>query len=208
MVARSRTTRTHSELKIAEAGLALIAAGAVVIAGAGIGCTQRNDSPAPAAEHADCRRGGSDPAEIASLEGAFLLQMSAEEGPQAETTAEGTLTLLRRDSASVPFYGWTSIDLESIGAHRLGDLASRDPSAPGVLVLTGPVTDGATVAPAVVLRLGSQANREEIVRFDGAFTALYVRWIEENGFGGNWASGVRGPEATGEFCAMRVSPPR
>jgi hypothetical protein len=195
-------------LKIAEAGLALIAAGAVVIAGAGLGCAPRNDSPPPAADRADCRRSGSDPAGVASLEGEFLLQMSAVEGPRAETAAEGTLTLIRRDSASVPFYGWTSIDVESIGAHRLGDPASRDPSAPGVLVLTGPATEGATGAPAIVLRLGSQANRADIIRFDGAFTALYVRWIEEDGFGGDWASGVRGPEATGDFCAMRVSPPR
>jgi hypothetical protein len=195
-------------LKIAEAGLALITAGAVVIAGAGLGCTPRNDSPAPAAERADCRRGVSDPAGVESLEGEFLLRMSADEGSPTGREAEGKLTLLRRDSASVPFYGWTTIDVEQIGAHRLGDPASQDRLAPGVLALTSMVAPEATGDSAIVLRLGSQANRADIIRFDGAFTALYVRWIEEDGFGGDWASGIRGPETTGQFCAVRISASR
>lgn len=195
-------------MKITEAGLALIAAGAVVIASAGLGCAPRNDSPPPAADRADCRRSGSDPAGVASLEGEFSLQMSAAKGPRIGSEAEGGLTLLRRDSTTVPFYGWTSVDLEQIGAQRLGDPGSRDRLAPGVLVLESDAASDSTGPPAIVLRLGSQANRADIIRFDGAFTALYVRWIEEDGFGGDWASGVRGPEATGDFCAMRVSPPR
>ncbi len=108
-----------------------------------------------------------------------------------------------RDSSGVPFYGWTDLDLAGVGAHELGDPGSRDISAPGVLVLvTSDASDPARVR-SVTLRIGSQANRSDLLRFDGAFTALYVRWIDDDGFGGDWGSGVTGPEVTGTFCAVR-----
>jgi hypothetical protein len=53
------------------------------------------------------------------------------------------------------------------------------------------------------LRLGSLANQLDLVRFDGGYTALHVRWVAPGGFGGDWSSGVRGPEAEGYFCAAR-----
>jgi hypothetical protein len=107
----------------------------------------------------------------------------------------------------VPFYGWTDISPDDIGAHRLGDPSSPDRSAPGVLVLTSPDAANPGKPGSITLRIGSQANRSDIVRFDGAYTALYVRWIETGAFGGNWSSGVTGPEAEGEFCAVRSSSP-
>ena len=192
-------------MKIADAGLALIAAGAVVIAGAGLGCTPRNES-LPAIERPECRQGGSGPSGLESLEGKFLLRMSADTGNRMGYEAEGSLTLIRRDSTNVPLSGWTTVDPAKIGAYRLGDPASRDPAAPGVLVLTRPGTPGAQESHSTVLRLGSQANRSDIIRFDGAYTALHVRWIEKDEFGGDWASGVQGTEASGEFCAVRVPP--
>ena len=95
--------------------------------------------------------------------------------------------------------------LEQVGAHRLGDPGSQDRSAPGVLVLTSPAAAGPAGPASITLRLGSQANRSDIIRFDGAYTALYVRWVADDSFGGEWASGITGPEAKGEFCAVRAS---
>ena len=118
-------------------------------------------------------------------------------------SANGSLMLVQRDSVGVPFYGWTDIYLETVGAHRLGDLSSASPRAPGVLVLTSPASPDPDAAGSVTLRLGSNANQEGLLLFDGAYTALYVRWIERDAFGGEWASGVQGPEASGSFCAVR-----
>ncbi|MEJ2548948.1 MAG: hypothetical protein P8125_14230 [Gemmatimonadota bacterium] len=189
-------------MRIVATGLARVAAGAVILAGAVAGCTQRSEPP-PVLERTECRKGGAPPSGLESLEGAFELWMSADNGSRNGYEAKGRLTLNRRDSVDVPFYGWTTLDPEQVGAHRLGDPASRDPDAPGVLVLANSDSPDSDGSSSIVLRLGSQANRSDIVRFDGAFTALYVRWIEENGFGGDWASGIRGPEVAGEFCAVR-----
>ncbi|MEJ2546792.1 MAG: hypothetical protein P8125_03140 [Gemmatimonadota bacterium] len=192
-------------MKITEAGLVWVAAGAVILAGAAAGCTPRNESLS-VIERPECRQGGSGLSGVESLEGEFLLRMSADTGNQRGYETEGHLTLIRRDSTNVPLSGWTTLDPAKIGAYRVGDPGSRDPAAPGVLVLTRPGTPGAQESYTAVLRLGSQANRSDIIRFDGAFTALYVRWIEEGGFGGDWAGGVQGTEASGEFCAVRASP--
>ncbi len=109
-----------------------------------------------------------------------------------------------RPETRVPLYGAVEIALEEVGAVVAGALGSLEPAAPGVAVLEihdgadGPISD-------LILRLGSEANRRDVVRFDGAFTALYVRRIESSGFAGRWASGVPGEEpAGGHFCAVRV----
>ena len=103
----------------------------------------------------------------------------------------------------MPLYGWTDLDPEEVGAQRVGDPASRALEAPGVLVLADTEATGPSGDRPVTLRLGSQANRSDMIRFDGAYTALYVRWIDRDAFGGEWASGVQGPEASGSFCAVR-----
>jgi hypothetical protein len=186
-------------------GRAAVVAGAAVVVLALPGCATRNQ----ASENFDatqCREvseASSSLSRVEQLEGQFRLRLSADSGPMAGREALGDLTLVRRDSTGVPFYGWTSLDPEQVGAHRLGDPGSRDPDAPGVLVLSRSASGVPDQRDDVVIRLGSQANRSDIIRFDGAYMALYVRWIDRDAFGGEWASGVQGPEASGSFCAIR-----
>ena len=105
---------------------------------------------------------------------------------------------------STPLYGFTDIDPEAVGAHRVGDPGSKDPSAPGVLVLERKEY-GRRV---ITLRLGSNANRRDVVRYDGAYTVLRVRKIDEDGFAGSWRSGSGSgmdlSVATGHFCAWKM----
>jgi hypothetical protein len=172
-----------------------------------LGCSS-NSPPATAIDWSGCRDAAADPASLDRLDelsGEFALRLTASSGARSDETAGGTLTLVRRDSVGVPYYGWTDLQPEAVGAHRLGDPASRDRSAPGVLVLTSRDTADPAATASVTLRFGSQANRSDIIRFDGAYTALYVRWIHDAGFGGEWASGITAPEAKGEFCALRTN---
>jgi hypothetical protein len=186
-------------------GRTAVVAGAAAVALALPGCGSRSQAP-ESFDASLCREASeasNSLSRVERLEGQFRLRLSADSGPKSGRQAFGDLTLVRRDSAGVPFYGWTSLDPEQVRAHRLGDPGSRDPDAPGVLVLTTPASARPEQIDGVTLRLGSQANRSDIIRFDGAFTALYVRWIERDAFGGDWASGVQGPEASGSFCAVR-----
>ena len=76
-----------------------------------------------------------------------------------------------------------------------------------VIRRSGPDVDAPAEIASITLRLGSEANQRGVLRFDGAWTALYVRWIGDAGFGGEWTSGVTIPEATGSFCASRTVAP-
>ena len=184
------------------AALVAVAAGLVFA-----GCSS-NQPPEPALDSGVCRNAVSDPASlvrVADLGGEYALELTARSGEHSGETARGDLTLVTRDSVGVPYFGWTDLQLDEVGAHRLGDPASTDRSAPGVLVLTSPDAADPASPVSVTLRIGSQANRSDIVRFDGAYTALYVRWIDDGSFGGDWASGVTGPEAEGDFCAVRTN---
>lgn len=145
-----------------------------------------------------------------SLAGEYTIEVVAMSGEAAGSSAEGRLWLrpnppdLRsirsagggeRTDAAAPLYGWTDLPLESVGAVRIGDPESDDPQAPGVLVVT--------YGNSITLRLGSEANRRDVLRFDGGFTALRVRRAGAESFAGSWASGVQGTDAEGYFCARR-----
>ena len=129
-------------------------------------------------------------------------------------SVRGTLMLYRQaqgldalGGASTPLYGATDANLRDVGAHRVGDTASVDPRAPGVLALEFD-RDGKRV---VLLRLGSDANRRDAMLYDGAYTVLEVRDVAADGFTGSWRSGPGTPpivRATGGyFCARRVASP-
>jgi hypothetical protein len=90
------------------------------------------------------------------------------------------------------------VNVEGVGAVRVGSLSSQDPAAPGVLVIESETTTGRSI----LLRLGSEANRRDLVRFDGGYAVLNVLEISEASFGGTWTSGTRGPESQGFFCAV------
>jgi hypothetical protein len=144
------------------------------------------------------------------LAGEYRLTLVADRGSAAGDSAEGRLWLhtneaelrgipsasggIRRD-ASAPLHGWTDVAVEAVGAVRPGDVSSRDPAAPGVLVIQ---EDGR-----LLLRLGSEANRRDVLRFDGGYTVLRVERATEGGFAGTWSSGLVEFQAGGAFCARR-----
>ena len=108
---------------------------------------------------------------------------------------------------SVPLHGWAAIDLQSVGSLEIGDLGSRDPLSPGVLVLEQRPAFAAAVA--ITLRLGSIANRRTgETAVDGGFTALHVTRVEDSGsFSGTWVSGIHARRVEGHFCAVPVLAP-
>ncbi len=148
--------------------------------------------------------------------GEYRLILVATSGDSAGSEVGGSLWLERNDSTArqfsrpggdpipgvnVPLFGWTDVPVLGVAALELGDLSSREPEKPGVLVLeqrsqpTGP--------PSITVRLGSIANNRAVAPFDGGYTALRVGWLDESGgFGGSWASGVRNEQAAGYFCAV------
>jgi len=151
----------------------------------------------------------------ASLEGRAgeyrLTMIEQVDGSPARTT-EGALTLLAQveslrqfagsaggsiPGVTSPLFGSTDVNVEGVGAVRVGSLSSEDPESPGVLVIESETGTGLSI----LLRLGSDANRRDLVRFDGGYAVLTVVEITEESFNGTWSSGVRGPDSEGFFCA-------
>jgi hypothetical protein len=146
------------------------------------------------------------------LAGEFVVRLVASSGAKRGATTEGRLQLTPHDSAhrrlklpdgsssstyTLPLYGTTAVDFAAIGAVAPGDPASTDPEGPGVLVIERPGQ--------VMLRVGSEANRREVRRFDGAFTVLRVQQVTDEGFAGTWESGVGMDRSGGHFCANRAT---
>ena len=109
---------------------------------------------------------------------------------------------------SVPLYGASGLSLELVGAVAAGDLSSLDPERPGVMVMESRgVRDGAERAM-ILLRFGSEANRRDVVAFDGAYMVMAVRSMSGGEFAGDWRSGMFGREVRGYFCAVRTGDAR
>jgi hypothetical protein len=180
-----------------------------------LGCRQQQTQQQGRAEPERC---GPVPAELPAgarldgLEGWYRLEMAAVTGEHKGATVAGRLRLEPNDTthlfrsrpggtrdttARYPYFGTAEIDLEAVDAVRPGDLASLDPDAPGVLAIESPNE--------VMLRLGSEANRNDVVRFEGGYTVLRVRRIEADGFQGDWSSGGPMPTGSGYFCLERAA---
>jgi hypothetical protein len=84
----------------------------------------------------------------------------------------------------------------------MGDVRSTDPRQPGVAIWASQTPDGVVSA---VMRIGQEAIRSDLVRFDGGYTALFLQQVSVNAIRGGWASGVTTETASGYFCAERVS---
>jgi hypothetical protein len=149
--------------------------------------------------------------EATRMAGEFVVRLVASSGAKRGATAEGRLQLTPQDSAhrrlelpdgsssstyTLPLYGTAEIDFATVGAVAPGDPRSSDPASPGVLVIEGPGS--------VLLRVGSEANRRDVRRFDGAFTVLRVQEVTDAGFAGTWESGVDMERSGGHFCASRA----
>ena len=109
------------------------------------------------------------------------------------------------DTVLLPLHGWAAIDLAAVDALEMGDIGSRDPLQPGVLVLEQRPAADAPVA--ITLRFGSLANRRDGRQaVDGGYMALHVAHVAAWGsFSGTWASGVHARRVSGHFCATRLA---
>jgi len=143
--------------------------------------------------------------------GEYSLVLVATTGSAAGKKAEGRLSLgrvegdlrysqlpeLPRDtSVRYPLAGTTTVDVAAVGAVNTGDMTSRDPMRPGVLVIER--------AGSITIRLGADANRRDVQRFDGGYTALRVQQLEKERIAGTWESGTARMHAGGYFCATRT----
>lgn len=155
---------------------------------------------------------GASTMDASRLAGEFVVRLVASSGAKRGATTEGRLQLMPHDSAyrrlelpdgsasstyTLPLYGTTAVDFAAVGAVVPGDPKSADPASPGVLVIERPGQ--------VMLRVGSEANRRGVRRFDGAFTVLRVQQITDQGFTGTWQSGVNLDQSGGHFCANRAT---
>jgi hypothetical protein len=177
--------------------------------------------PEPRLGTAECTPSSGDTlpasATAAPLAGEFRLHLVATAGSRKDARQDARLSLrpmddslrtpplilgIRDTTTRHPLLGVTEVDPAALGGVPTGDLTSTRPTAPGVLVIERhPVRPGAPAE--ITLRLGADANRRGVVRYDGGFFALTVRRIDSTGFAGSWASGATGRTAEGYFCAER-----
>ena len=151
------------------------------------------------------------------LRGVYRLQLVAARGDRAGDSTWAELELipaddslqsrpgasgLRDTTTRYPLVGRTTLDPAAVGGTDTGALDSRDPLAPGVLVIERR-TRRADTPMEILLRFGAEANRRDRLRFDGGYFVLTVRRIDEGGFAGTWASAAGGPAAGGHYCASR-----
>ncbi len=154
-------------------------------------------------------------ASAAGLVGEYRVTIVATTGPAIGDTVRGTLSLqpyaeemqqvpgaggAADPNFVTPVFGALNVDITRLGAVRLGALESLDPNMPGVIVIER-VAGG---PKSILLRLGSEANRRDVQRFDGGYAVLDVRALSDNSFAGLWRSGVTRTQAEGFFCAVRV----
>jgi len=195
--------------------------GTLLVLAAVMACHQAQPEAQPAVK--SCRpSSGSLPrtASAAGLAGDYRLRLTATSGASAGQTAEAGLRLrpvgdsaareivvlgVRDTTSHAPLSGTTDLDPAAVGAARTGSLVAEDAAAPGVLVIERrpPRADAGTE---IVLRLGADANRRGVTRYDGGYLALNVRTVEPDRFAGSWASGSGVSTVEGYFCAERVAP--
>ena len=186
-------------------------------------CAGGGEELAPTPISACIAREGALPADATLIRGAGRYHLTlVTAGPDGDRSVAGTLELiandpdLRRlpasagesvaDTVLLPLHGWAAIDLAAVDAVEIGDIASRDPLQPGVLVLEQ--RPAATAPVAITVRFGSIANRRDAPgAVDGGYMALHVAHITAWGsFAGTWASGVHARRVSGHFCATRLAP--
>jgi len=139
---------------------------------------------------------------VSRLQGTFELTLIATTGDSTPNQTTGRLVLTSTQRTDAALVGETDIALETVGAARVGELATSADTAPGVAAF-----DRSTTRPSFMLRLGSGANAlSDIRRIEGPFTVMEVHTMGNGGFTGSWrSSGFREP-AGGYFCAVRMEP--
>lgn len=146
-------------------------------------------------------------ASAAGLLGEYRVRLVATSGPRRDSATDGTLGFLEPPDtvASAPrryrLRGYGDLRLEEVGAPP-ADVGSRLPTRPGALVFE--LSGSGGPPPRLLVRLGAEANRQDVTRVEGAYTVLTVRELREDGFAGEWSSGAPLPVAGGYFCAWRA----
>ena len=146
------------------------------------------------------------------LVGEYTVRLIATSGAKEGAATGGHLALMEQDSAyrslqrsdgsvdttfSFPLHGTAELDFAAVGATVPGDPRSTDPLSPGVLAIQRP--------GGVLLRVGSEANRRGVRRYDGGYTVLEVQQVDGQGFAGTWRSGLGLEESGGHFCAVKAT---
>lgn len=144
--------------------------------------------------------------------GEYLLTLVTTFGDSAGRQTTGRLALspmpqdlkdpgdMMDSTVTLELYGTSSIDASVVNAVAVGALDNDDPTRPGVLVLSRATSAG----PEVTIRLGSEANRRGMTRFDGGYWALQVLDAGDSGIRGTWSTGVTARNSAGHFCAVPV----
>ena len=155
--------------------------------------------------------------------GEYAVTLVATRGDKSGDRTSGQLRLLEQtgelrefappgvdmdNKVKVPLYGAAGLDLDVVGAVAAGDLSSLDPERPGVMVMESRGGLDGAERTMILLRFGSEANRRDVIAFDGAYMVMGVRAMSGEGFAGDWRSGVFGREARGYFCAVRTGDAR
>ena len=141
---------------------------------------------------------------VQGLAGAYRLYMTADGSAElASGDLELAATAVATDERAPRLVGTADIDASRVGATVPGDPRSKAATAPGaaVYLFADPTAAG---APRVVIRLGSESNRLDEQRFDGAHTTLRITSMSAARFGGVWSSAVGASETGGDFCATRA----
>jgi hypothetical protein len=161
-------------------------------------------------------RTAANPDSLPDLSGTYRLVMV--ESTRHRST-QGMLSLVKRSSpqpgkglfgsdidlaTSQPFYGTSTIVLDSVGAMTEGTLSSTDPLAPGAAITRGDENH----RPTVELGLGSVNNDLRTFMNDGSTTDMRIERIGPRGFSGRWhaAFSYTTYRAAGTFCAVRATP--
>ena len=133
----------------------------VFLADSGCAAAKRHDPPAADdGVAAPCTAADSTTRNAAMADpfaGDYRLTMIATSGDRTGHSVSGTLTFDGQ-------VGHAAIALATVGAVAAGDIGSRDPNRPGVLLVRSP--NDSTGTP--MLRFGADANRSDIRAFDGA----------------------------------------
>ena len=151
-------------------------------------------------------------ASVEALAGRYRLYMDSDAEPgepvsgllELAVPGAGPTGAAPSGAPAVPsLVGASDIVAAEVGAVVPGELASIDESAPGVgAYVFAPDPERPTDMMAV-LRMGTDSNRRDRQRFDGAHTTLRITSIAADWFGGTWSSAVGVDETSGGFCAVR-----
>jgi hypothetical protein len=194
--------------------------GTVLLGAALAACHQARSEADPAARPCQPPSANALPrtASAAGLAGEYRLHLTASSGPRAGQAADAALRLepvadsaareivvlgVRDTTSRAALWGTTDLNPAAVGAIRTGSLTAESADAPGVLVIERrPIHAGAGTE--IVLRLGADANRRGVARYDGGYFALNVQAIDPAGFTGTWSSGSGVSSTKGYFCAERT----